>query len=114
MSGVALDPVVRLNTAWPSGPGLRVLSPIVRNDAVDGGTASVFGNVYVKGPPQTPVSRRVRLHDRLTARCVREVWSDAATGEYVFDAIKPGLYYAVAFDHTDTYNAVIKDRITAL
>ena len=26
--------------------------------------------------------------------------------------IKAGIYYVVAFDHTDTYNAVVKDKVT--
>lgn len=108
------DPIVRLNTTWPSGPGLRVLAPPVRRDDVDGGTFSVSGNVYLKGPPQTPVARRVRLHDRLTARCVREVWSDPVTGAYSFEAVKAGLYYVVSFDHTGNFNAVIKDMVVAV
>lgn len=107
--------IIKLDTAWPPGPGLRVVSaPPVHRDDLDGGKLSVSGSVYLKGPPQVPASRRVRLHDYYSGRSVREVRSDAQTGAYSFEQIKPGLYYVVAFDNTGTYNAVIKDRIQAV
>lgn len=111
---VSLPGPARLSTSWPSGTGGRVLPKPVHRDDVDGGTFSISGTVYLKGPPQVPASRRVRLHDYYSGRPVREVLSDVATGAYLFEQIKPGLYYVVAFDHTGTYNAVIKDRIQAV
>jgi hypothetical protein len=59
-----------------------------------------------------PAARRVLLHDRVNGLPIRETWSDAQTGAYTFERIRPGLFYVVAFDHTGNYNAVIKDRIT--
>lgn len=111
----ALLPPTRLATSWPTGTGRGQALPVsVHRDDIDGGTFSISGSVYLKGPPQVVASRRVRLHDRISGRCVRETWSDAATGSYAFPAIKTGLYYIVAFDHTDAYNAVVKDRIQAV
>lgn len=112
---VALTGLVRLGTSFPSTPVNRALSVsgLPRNDVVDGGAFSISGNVYVKGPPQVPAIRRVRLHDWASGRPVREAWS-AVDGAYSFTKIRPGLYYVVAFDHTGTYNAVIKDRIQAV
>lgn len=57
---------------------------------------------------------RVRLFDRKTAICIREMWS-AADGAYVFNnlANQPNGYFAVAFDHgADPLNAAIADLIT--
>ena len=112
---IALAGLARLSTSFPS-PGVnRALSAggIPRHDAIDGGAFSISGNVYLKGPPQVPTVRRVRLHDGANGRPVRETWS-AVDGAYSFAKIRPGLYYVVAFDHTGTYNAVIKDRIEAV
>lgn len=111
---VSLPGLTRLGTSWPTGTGRRALPDLVHRDDIDGGTFSISGTVYLKGPPQVPASRRVRLHDYYSGRPVREVLSDVATGAYLFEQIKPGLYYVVAFDHTGAYNAVIKDRIQAV
>lgn len=103
----------RLNTAVATSPTHRVLPAVARYDAIDGGGFSISGTVYLKGPPQTPVPRRVRLHDRATGRPVRETWS-TADGHYEFTKIAAGLYYVVTFDHTNNFNAVIADRIVAV
>ena len=58
-----------------------------------------------------PVSRRVRVHDRITGRIVREAWS-GADGKYRFTDIDPRLAtYVMAFDHTLQQNAVVSDNV---
>lgn len=103
---------VRLNTSVAISPTHRVAPAPLRFDAIDGGDKTISGTVYLKGPPQVVAARRVRLHERLTGRPVRETWSRPADGFYEFTKIRAGIYYVVAFDHTDTYNAVVKDKVT--
>ena len=74
-----------------------------------GGAYRIVGST--KNTPDLPVGRRVRLHDQRTGDPVRETWSDDVTGVYVFDGIQNGVYYVVGFDHTNTYNAVITDKL---
>lgn len=62
-------------------------------------------------PSDIPLSRRVRLHRKSDGMLIDETWSNA-TGNYAFTNIAIQKYYVVAFDHTDTYNAVIKDSVT--
>lgn len=105
---------LRLNASWPARPlGPRVGGRALRV-GLNVGPYRVPGNVYIDGTPDLPVSRRVRLFDRLTAVCVREVWSDPLTGAYLFDKLPmPGDgYFVVTHDHTNVFNAAIKDRIT--
>lgn len=82
-------------------------------DLEDGGAYRVVGTTKeVALPTNTPLSRRVRLHNERDGRLVREVWSDAQ-GNYIFDEIKGDRQYSViAYDHTGTYRAVIADNIT--
>lgn len=75
----------------------------------------ITGTVKERGvPDDKPVSRRVLLFDERTQICVRETWSDAVTGEYLFDEIS-GVprYFVVAFDHRHNYRAVIADNLRA-
>ena len=58
-----------------------------------------------------PVRRRVRLHDQATGLAIRETWSDAITGQWQFQNIRAGTYYAVAFDHTGAYSGVVETDI---
>ena len=113
MAYTVIPHVLRLGTSVPSQRVHSVLPGVLRHDAVDGGDKTISGTVYLKGPPQVVAARRVRLHERLTGRPVRETWSRPADGWYEFTKIRAGIYYVVAFDHTDTYNAVVKDRIEA-
>jgi hypothetical protein len=86
--------------------------PPLRLDLVDGGFQRVTGTTKNTGTPETPVRRRVRLHDQPTGRAVREVWSDATTGAYTFDRIRSGLFYVVGFDHTGQFSGVIETDVT--
>lgn len=62
-------------------------------------------------PTDLPVMRKVWLCDKQTGSVMRQQWSNAA-GEYFFKNIDQSkTYYVIAFDHTGTYNAVIRDNI---
>ncbi|AOM00875.1 LamG-like jellyroll fold domain-containing protein [Cobetia marina] len=58
-----------------------------------------------------PISRRVRVHDRITGRIVREAWS-GADGKYRFTDLDPRrAFYVMAFDYTLQQNAVVSDNV---
>lgn len=98
----------------PSGPsGARVVGAAARHDVADGGPYRVAGTVKIDGSPPTPVRRRVRLHDVVTGRLVRQAWSDA-DGAFSFERIRAGEYLVVSDDHTRLYNAVVADRVLAV
>ena len=83
-----------------------------RTDAYDAGPYSTpAGTTKNTGTPNTPVRRRVRLHDQPTGVLVREMWSDEVTGAYQFTGIRAGTFYVVGFDHTGTYNGVIETDV---
>lgn len=89
------------------------LSPAgARLDLLDGGRYRITGTTKNTGTPELPVRRRVRLHDQLTGRAFREVWSDATTGAWSFERIRAGTFYVTAFDHTGTYSGVIETDVT--
>ena len=78
-----------------------------------GGAHRITGTVKVEaGAVDTPVHRRVRLHDQPTGAIVRETWSDAATGTYAFEYIRAGTFFVVAFDHTGAFGGVIETDLT--
>jgi hypothetical protein len=78
----------------------------------DKGPYSVSGTTKVEaGAVDTPVSRRVRLHDQITGRALREVWSDATTGAWTFVNIRAGEFFVLAFDHTGQYNGEVTTGI---
>lgn len=81
------------------------------------GDCRVAGTVRRAGDdvtPDTPLARRVWLVDETSRKVVRETWSDAATGEYLFDGVS-GVprYTVIAFDHEGQYRAAIADNLTA-
>jgi hypothetical protein len=87
----------------------RVVGRKATRSDYDGGVLRIVGTTKVIGDPTNlPVRRRVRLHDQRSGRVVREVWSNAATGEYAFSNLRAGTYYVTAFDHTGAYNGVIE------
>ncbi len=86
-------------------------------DLVEGGSFKVSGTTKRISTPlgsaDVPVSRQVRLHDQLTGKLIRIKWSDAGTGNYVFERIRAGVFYVVSFDHTGQYNGVIATSVAA-
>lgn len=95
-----------------SQPRISVPPPTL--DLEDGGQYRIAGTVKVKGTPNVPVHRRVVLINERSRRIVRETWSDAATGAYVFDGIRGGVTYTtLAYDYTGNYRGVLADNLTA-
>lgn len=95
---------------------LTLLQPLAgpcQSPDFDGGDQRVVGTTSNTGTPNTPVRRRVRLHEQRTGRPVREAWSDAATGAYAFLNVRANTYYVMAFDHTGTYGGVIETDIVS-
>lgn len=104
------------NTTSPNtGPGLGVRSQegctAAGLDAIHGGKYRITGTVKVT--PATPAYRKVTLFDSVSRLLIREVWSDPVTGAYAFNNIRPGTFFVMSVDHTNTHNAVIADRLVA-
>ena len=107
--------MARVNPGWPNPAQLqrRLPSKRLKHDANDGGAFfRVAGTVKLDASPDVPVARRVRLFEQSTGRCIRETWSDPTTGAYEFKLLKNQRYFVVSTDHTESYNAVIKDNLT--
>ena len=86
---------------------------VLISDTFDGGAYRITGTTKNKATPSDiPVARRVRLHEQISGRIVRETWSDATTGAYSFTGIRLTTYYVVSFDHTNTFGGVIADNLT--
>lgn len=86
-----------------------------------GGSASNLGKARPSGKISgtvvdefsAPVSRMIKLADRRSGDLVAEQWADA-NGTYQFrDLSTTRLYTVIAHDYTGTYNAVIKDNVSA-
>ncbi len=78
------------------------------------GELSGWGRITgtTKVTPATPVTRKVRLHRDVDGLLVDTVWSDAVTGAYQFDDLNPDISYTVlSYDHTQTFRAVVADRV---
>ena len=77
------------------------------------GRGRVTGTVKEKSlPANTPLRRLVRLHREPDGAFVQATWSDAVTGEYVFEGVRPDhTYFVTSFDYSGNYRAVIADNI---
>lgn len=77
------------------------------------GIGRVKGTVATKGSPNQPVHRKVRLIRERDGVVIREVWSNAATGEYDFQWVDEAqTFTVVSYDHLHNYRAVIADNLT--
>lgn len=86
----------------------RAVTTILRAEIEHGGNYQITGTVTELG---TVGMYRVRLHDQLTGRCIRETWS-AADGSYSFTNLNAKQKYVVAFDHTTPLqSAAIQDKV---
>jgi hypothetical protein len=98
--------------ARPQGPVLALAEGgFWSRSEVDAGAFQVVGDTVNTGTPETPVGRRVRLHDQPSGRVVAEQWSNPVTGAYAFTLIRQGTYYVTSFDHTGQYNGVISTDV---
>lgn len=91
----------------PSG----VWTPVGR-DYYYGGTKTITGTVKEKASPaDLPLARLVRLYKEVDGLFVASTWSDSA-GTYVFTDLDEAYeYFAVAFDHTRVYRAVVASNL---
>ena len=86
---------------------------VLISETFDGGEFQIVGTTKNKATPSDlPVARRVRLHEQISGRLVRETWSDATTGAYSFTGLRLTTYYVVSFDHTGAFGGVIADNLT--
>ena len=93
-----------------SGP--RLLGVQRSGDYIHGGPGRITGTVEEKATPNLPLRRRVRLHRDVDGLCVRETWSDAATGAYEFTDIDPAYTYtAIAYDYARNHRAEAADGL---
>ena len=77
-----------------------------------GGNGRVAGTLKVKGTPDIPVRRRVRLFRERDGFCIGETWSDATTGAYEFLYVDPTQRYTVlAYDGPRVYRATLQDNV---
>jgi hypothetical protein len=83
-------------------------------DTENGGNGTVYGTVARKGSPaNTPLRRKVRLHNDITGALVRETWSDAATGAFTFTGLDPlQRYTTLAYDYAHAFCAEAADNLT--
>lgn len=81
---------------------------VVFADTADGGVYRVTGVVTSNG---VYASRKVRLIDQKSGRQVRETWSNATTGGYAFNYIRPGTWVVLGLDHTGAYDPEAKADI---
>lgn len=114
------SPLARLDNSMPQA---RVKGAAVnyyrgqklwRRNVYQGGNGRIVGTVGIKGSPNTPVQRRVRLIDEKSGLLVREVFSDPVTGAYEFLYVAMDHKYTVmTYDYDNNYRAVVADNITA-
>lgn len=115
---VARADTVALNLprAIPAPTAPRLLeSPVgITRNVWTRGNGRVAGTVKeASTPADLPLRRVVRLVNQRDGRIYGETWSDATTGEYVFENIdETQKYFVISHDHTANYNAVVKDGIT--
>lgn len=92
-------------------PTTGQLNPQNSVHAYYAGRGYIAATVAIKGTPNTPVTRRVRLHEQKSGNFVAETWSNSS-GSYAFTGIDPSnTYYAVSFDHTGAYQGVVADNL---
>ena len=88
--------------------------PLAYRNTYQGGNGRVAGTVKIKGSPNSPVQRKVRLIDEFTGLMVREVFSDPVTGAYEFLYVgRDHKYTVVSYDWANNFRAVLADNIAA-
>jgi len=104
-------PPEALDAVGVRGKSIRQL-PGAR-DLYFGGNGRITGTVAEKSTPaNTPLHRRVVLTDDRSRMAIRETWSDATTGAYTFEGVRPNCRYTVtSADYSGQYRAVIADNL---
>lgn len=99
----------------PVSAALATHTPVVDTLARDiefSGRGRIAGTVKVKGTPNVPTKRRVRLLRDRDFLLVRETWSDPVTGAYAFHEIdERHTYTVIADDYEGNFRAVLADRV---
>lgn len=97
---------------WPvTGKGLA--APVSLRMVDYGGNGWLYGTAKIKGTPNYPVRRKVRVHRDLDGVVVHEQWSDATTGAWQVTGIDPAQRYtAIEYDYTHVYRAAIADNLS--
>ena len=105
--------VVGSQPAYPASPQ-RLARPVNFSDRYYGGRGYLPGTVKKKDTPaNVPLHRRVWLLRERDAVVIRETWSDAVTGAYVFTGLDETQRYSViSYDHTLDKRAVIANNLT--
>ena len=102
---------IAFTRSWPASI-LAVAEPPLVSRVYWGGNGRIAGTVKVKGTPDYPVRRRVRLVREIDAVCVGERWSDASTGAYEFLGFDPAIAYTVlAYDGPRVFRASVQDGV---
>lgn len=110
-----LDQKKNLNfgTPVPAGTIKYLVTSVMVLDYYNGGNGRISGTVDIKGTPNQPVSRKVRLYNDHDGSLVREQWSDSVTGAYSFNNIASNQRYTViTYDHLHNFRAVVADNLT--
>ena len=90
--------------------GLLLAQQLTR-DVYDGGSLHII-EIVTRLNAVPPESRRVRVCDQVSGRCVREQWSDPNNGAVEFQYLREGPWVLYALDHTYEHEAVaISDRL---
>lgn len=97
--------------AWPASPR-TIAPPVMLVRVFVGGNGRIVGTVTIKGTPNVPVRRRVRLYREIDGVCVGEQWSDAVTGAYAFVGFDRTITYTVlAYDGPRVFKATLADGV---
>ena len=101
---------------WTDPPPIpvRMIDVAHHGDYVHGGNGRAYGSVKEDdAPTDLPLRRQVVLHRQPDGLAIRSTWSDAVTGDFSFEGISLAYkYYAVVFDYTGTYTALVRDNLT--
>lgn len=114
LASAALDVPLGLQCFAPTwtSPISLLHGPIMPLRAFIGGDGRIVGTVSIKGTPNSPVRRRVRLIREIDGICVAEQWSDAVTGAYAFAGFDRTITYTVlAYDGPRVFKATVADGV---